>query len=64
MNSKGTLGVVCGRTMRVGEVPQAGDWRFTGYRWEPVPEPFIGHSIQPGSGMVYIRPEEDYFPRK
>ena len=59
-----TLSVSSGRTMRIGEILQPGDWRHNGHAWEPVPEPCIGHSLQVGHGMVYVHPQEDSFPRK
>ncbi len=59
-----TLGITCGRTLRVGEVLKAGDWRYTGYGWEPVPTPCFGHCIQARSGMVYVRPQESFYTRK
>lgn len=58
------VNIVCGRTLRVGEIPRKGDARDTGSGWEPVPEPFIGHTLQKGHVGVFIRATNDVFPRK
>jgi len=57
------LGISNGRTLRVGEVLRRGDWRFDGYEWAPIAEPRIGHTFQPNNGKIYVRPNEDCFPR-
>jgi len=61
---KSTVNIVCGRTLRVGEVPKKGDARDIGYGMEPVPEPLIGHTLQKGHAGVFIRATNDVFPRK
>lgn len=56
--------ILCGRTLRVGEIPRKGDVRDSGSGWEPVPEPLIGHTIQSGHSGVFIRAVDDVFFRK
>ena len=56
--------MISGQTLRRGEVVKKGDQRDLGFGFEPVQEPIIGHSIQPGQAGVFIRATGGAFPRK
>jgi len=51
--------MVEGRALEPGEILQKDDmYSSSGGKWERIPEPFVGNSVQEGHGAMLVRPEQ------